>query len=301
MLRGNLSRLEAAVCDLITNVKLIFFLNYLDHRTSEYFISEMDAYVDEMVVLRNQFEGFTKRRFPENLASFDHAVATFKGIVAPKPVGGKLSLEDYAPKFARLSKEVPTMLDTRALYSCNFDMFELNRQVTTDPLLLNRSGDVVLRALVEFVKLSNAAFELFFIPRGVGIIPNNMVEWLQNIKNAIFLCGFQRSDWAMANVMRHLVNLRSKIGSCAVCETPTKSKCSGCGVNRYCSPTCQKTDWLFHKTFCGHKSSDEMAAELYVCAPWDAPLPVEFKGKFSEKRIVPEELKLRTELVAGKK
>ncbi|EDU47482.1 MYND finger [Pyrenophora tritici-repentis] len=37
---------------------------------------------------------------------------------------------------------------------------------------------------------------------------------------------------------------------CATCHTPTPRKCSTCKNIRYCSATCQTTDWPLHKPVC---------------------------------------------------
>lgn len=37
---------------------------------------------------------------------------------------------------------------------------------------------------------------------------------------------------------------------CAHCGSPTHKQCAGCKMVRYCSITCQRTDWLHHKKVC---------------------------------------------------
>ena len=37
---------------------------------------------------------------------------------------------------------------------------------------------------------------------------------------------------------------------CAKCGTKAAKKCSGCKIARYCSTTCQQSDWKEHKLLC---------------------------------------------------
>ena len=44
--------------------------------------------------------------------------------------------------------------------------------------------------------------------------------------------------------------LLDAISECAVCNTPTTTRCSQCNMVRYCSRECQKQDWKKHKKIC---------------------------------------------------
>lgn len=44
------------------------------------------------------------------------------------------------------------------------------------------------------------------------------------------------------------------------CQNKCTTKCSGCKIAHYCSPECQKKDWLIHKQMCFALLSDRLRA-----------------------------------------
>ncbi|KAJ7074798.1 hypothetical protein C8F01DRAFT_1044184 [Mycena amicta] len=51
---------------------------------------------------------------------------------------------------------------------------------------------------------------------------------------------------------------------CTVCGEPAKSKCSRCGVVRYCDPVCQKDDWKSHRALCNKWQSSQWQQLTFV-------------------------------------
>ena len=49
---------------------------------------------------------------------------------------------------------------------------------------------------------------------------------------------------------------------CVVCNTRTRSKCSGCNSIFYCSPACQAANWNDHQLMCKPRTPDELRERL---------------------------------------
>jgi len=67
-----------------------------------------------------------------------------------------------------------------------------------------------------------------------------------------FCVDYERRDVAKALFRRLPANM---CGACGT-ENGKLRMCAACGVVRYCSPTCQKTDWKDHKTVCAQLKED---------------------------------------------
>lgn len=78
------------------------------------------------------------------------------------------------------------------------------------------------------------------------------------------LFTFSSMEEHMKIVKGEIVDALSK---CSKCKGPGKPKllvCSRCKVGRYCSTTCQKSDWKEHKSYCSSKAFiDNFAREIH--------------------------------------
>ena len=49
---------------------------------------------------------------------------------------------------------------------------------------------------------------------------------------------------------------------CEKCSKPTTKKCGACGKVYYCTPACQKLDWMFHKITCQKKKEKQRNVDV---------------------------------------
>jgi hypothetical protein len=82
----------------------------------------------------------------------------------------------------------------------------------------------------------------------------------------------------LLNLQRFQRDFVGACGKCSHCLKPASLKCSRCGLHRYCSAQCQKSEWSIHRMFCGKYTFQELKNELISSPtlPWETPMPEKY-------------------------
>jgi hypothetical protein len=113
--------------------------------------------------------------------------------------------------------------------------------------------EAVLRyKLISYIRTN----KLYYItPKSMFLLYDHTTDTI-NIDDNIAIKHSNKKSPALITIRYNSRNIRlglvldSKIRTTCVCGKPGIKKCGKCKYERYCSTTCQRLDWNYHKKYC---------------------------------------------------